>query len=218
MGRKAKIVLGAIALVGVLVGVWFVLSKRTESAFVQKYRVYNELAAAHVNAAYIPAAGENPLRQELDSSLAHVLVDTALNNAERRTLAQHGIELANQIELEIDDIGTKGADVDRAILDLEAENTLAATGAIGEVIELAKRRAAIINDIRGLSYRANYETTKIFQRVIDDDGTLTEEHVLALNRAVPEVEEQFDKRAGLYQELQEISDKIDHTVKEMAGE
>lgn len=169
------------------------------------YETYVSLAQAHREAALLPGAPNNPIRQELNRELLLVL-SPSLSASERLQHAQDGMRLLALAEQQIDEIGEAGAKVDTLVAKMQVESLtgFAQGGMTWEMITLAKRRSAIIADIRGLSYRANFEAKKILDRVIVDDGQLTATHVTALNEAIPEMEEQFDRRSNLYAELEKI--------------
>ena len=76
------------------------------------------------------------------------------------------------------------------------------------VIGLAREEFGIVADIRGLSYGANFHTAEIFNRIVLDKGELTESYVAELNHEVPLVEEQFNKRANLYTQLEDVSNRM----------
>jgi hypothetical protein len=84
-----------------------------------------------------------------------------------------------------------------------------------DVVTLAQSQAAIIADIRGLSYRANFHTAQIFSRIVDDQGSLTDAHIAELNNLIPKVEDQFDQRSNLYSELERVGDRIQMALEEL---
>lgn len=198
------------ASVGVLVlcGV-FVYTMLQSSRFEKEFAAYDALATAHEAAAYLPGSSNNPVRQDLNRLLSEVLVQ-GLSAHDRLALADQGLEQLANLEKQIDAIGEAGEKVDAAVARMQVDSvgTVSSSIATHELLTLAKKRSAIIADIRGLSYRANFETKKIFDRVIADKGALTKEHVLDLNEQIPIVEEQFNRRSDLYAELQSISQEI----------
>jgi hypothetical protein len=111
----------------------------------------------------------------------------------------------------IDAVGEVGEDVTKALLAMEEEASVASLTGFGvekNIIDLAHRRLNIIADIRGLSYRANHDTKTIFDRVLADRGALTSAHSASLDRLLPEVEEQFNRRSNLYLELDDVGSRI----------
>ncbi len=180
--------------------------------FKKSYEIYATLSGLHVNVALLPAVGDNPIRQELNRMLADVLA-TQLSENDRLVRAERGLFLLSALEKQIDAIGDSGEAVSKALGELESR----ATGSERqEVVDLALERVRIIGDIRGLSYRASYHTAEIFNRVIQDGGALTPEHVKELNDQIPLVEEQFDRRSGLYNQLESIGRRIDQAQNELS--
>lgn len=182
----------------------FVLAPHDVAAL-DRYAVAGD---AHADAAFLVGTAENPIRSELDRVLADVLM-RPMDDGERLALASHGKELLKTMETAIDAIGEREAEVVRALDELEssplAQSELTS---VGHVVDLAHTRADLIADIRGLSYRANYHTAQIFERVIDEGGILTPAHIASLNEDLPQVEEQFDRRSNLYVELESVSADI----------
>ncbi len=202
---RKKIVLGSVAAV-VAVGIGMVLyvtvlAPRDLAAL----ESYSRVGDAHEDAAFLVGMAENPVRFELDRVLADVLM-RPMEDAERRSLAVRGKELLKVLETQIDAIGVKEEESARA-LDVLSSSPLALSDItnVGEVVRLGTIRAQLIADIRGLSYRANYHTAQIFDRILAEEGALSAEHVASLNDDLPQVEEQFDRRSNLYVELEGVS-------------
>lgn len=186
-----------------------------------EYSSYRELMKRHENAAYIPGADENPIRQELNTTLARILTDK-MSDAERIALAKKGNLLLKESEKQIDAMGADNDAVNASIARIESGAQISfgfSTGGnnMTEVVTLAKKEMDVIADIRGLSYKANFETKKIFDRIITDKGKLTAAHMTALNDQIPEVEKQFNARTNLYTELQDTSALLDQKFSHMGG-
>lgn len=187
----------------------------SDYALTRAYRAYAEVAQRHDEAAYIPGLAENPLRRDLNSALIGALTEGRSSN-ERRTSAEEGRALLILAEGYIDAVGEVGKDVTIALSSLEdAGESIGvwyARDNIRTVVALAQKRLEIIADVRGLSYRANHHTKEIFDRIIADKGVLTDAHVIALNKLIPSVEEQFDLRSNLYVELEKTTNQITSTI------
>ncbi len=214
-----KIIVGiAIVFVVLLVAGWSIFRAQSSEEFSEKYMTYKALADAHETAAYLPGSPTNPIRQELNTVLSQVLT-SGLSMEERLRHAENGLALLKISERQIDAIGEHAEVVDRSILALEHSLPMSVIGTgMEEVIELAKRRAAIIADIRGLSYRANFHTSEILSRIVQDEGKLTDAHVIDLNAQIPQVEEQFDARANLYSELEGIDGQLERAYTSVHGQ
>lgn len=179
--------------------------------FSRAYAVYADAAQKHDEAAFIPALPDNPLRRDLNRALSDALSEEK-TPTERIARAREGLTLLVLAEGSIDAIGDVGKDAAEALSALDARahhpGVLHVRGEMLALIETARHRAEVVADIRGLSYRANHHTKEIFDQIIADGGALTQEHIAALNRLIPSVEEQFDQRSNLYEELETIGDDI----------
>ncbi len=204
-----KRVIALVAICLLAGGAMLYFASRSASHFAAQYSAYAALAHIQEQAAYVPAAPDNPVRQQLNLVLSLVL-DPTTSSIKRLADAKQGLTLLNQLGAQVDAIGDASDKANLAIAQMQIE-TLKDFGTSGQtlsLIDLAKQRSSIIEDIRGLSYRANYETETIFQRIVDDNGALTASHVTDLNSEIPNVEAQFDHRSNLYSQLEAVSATI----------
>lgn len=164
------------------------------------------------DAAFLPGAAGNPVRAAANRALAEVLTGT-LSPAERVERSADGQLLLKEIEKEIDAIPDA-----RAVADSARERLARRVYSLGgirhgsslrEMGDIATEQARLVEDIRGLSYGANYHTDKIFARVLADDGVLADSFVASLNDEIPQVEEQFNRRSNLYAELQQVDYRME---------
>ncbi len=176
-------------------------------AYTRAYGAYATAADRHTEAALIPAVAENPLRLDLNQALSDVL-NTSLTPAHRIERAEAGLALLILAEGRIDAIGEVGKDVTDAIADLDHASghwgLVYLRPTLRSLTEDARKRFEMVADVRGLSYRANHHTKEIFDRVITDNGTLTPEHASDLDRMLPALEEQFDRRSNLYEDIAKL--------------
>ncbi len=214
MTKKIKITGGVI--VAVTVAVLYALHSSND--FQKAYKTYNTLAKKHVEAAYIPGVPDNPVRQKLNGILSQVLA-RPMSPKERLSLAEQGLAALKEGEKQIDDIGTIGEKVQTAITYMEEKNNslgvLFSKSQGTRVITLAKEEFGIVADIRGLSYRANFHTAEIFNRIVLDKGELTKAYSSELNSQIPAVEEQFNKRSALYEQLKSVIGRMEKEVSTM---
>ncbi len=188
--------------------------------FVSAYDRYQEKAKIQEDAAYLPGTTGNPLRQQLNQTLSEVL--TKETSTERRLfLAHQGLSTIDQANREVDIIGTTGTDVSDTVAMMTAAansvGNLYGRGTMVELIALAKEQMDIIENIRGLSYRANFETAEIFKRIIVDHGTLTAGYTTELNNQIPKVEEQFNSRENYYVALESNVNRMEQKMALMKG-
>lgn len=195
----------------------FAYHRYTLYRFEEAYQAYATAAARHDEAATIPMRSDNPLRRDLNEALTLVLTPEA-SSEERLKRAREGLALLVLAEGNIDAVGDVGADATAAVLAMEdAVDPLSFTAYPKEraLIELAHRRLSAIADVRGLSYRANHDTKTIFDQIIADSGELTVEHSTKLERLLPEVEEQFNRRSNLLIEVESLETDIRKTFAEI---
>ncbi len=181
------------------------------SRFEKSFGAYDAAERAYEESAFKPGAEENPVRQQVNQLLAQVL-QVEMSQGERIEMARQGIAHLDDIEDQIDDVKEKGDVVAPLLASVEkgarSPGNAAKRSDLLEIVKLGKRQAEIIADIRGLSYRADYYTTEIFERVIDDQGLITDDHKTYLNGQIPQLEEQFNKRSNLYRELADNRSKL----------
>lgn len=208
-GPRALLVL-CIALLGFCIFLY--LGMYAHARFDDAYAVYAVESKKHNENAFLPGASGNPLRRELNKVLAEVL-GKQMTAPERLALSNRGLLLLQGIERQIGAINDSSAAVQEALSDMDRQaqsfSNGYARGPMLEIVTLAKDELRFIEDIRGLSYRTNFHTAEIFNRVVADHGELTDAHIQELNDQLPKVEEQFNLRANLYTELERTSYKIE---------
>jgi hypothetical protein len=184
---------------------------RSDAAFSHAYLDYAAVADDADTATYVPTATNNPLREEINAALVQVLGNTT-SSGDRLKAAEHGLALLQDSEQEIDAISPKSDDVDSTISEMEKSlspgDAAFQRGDPQKIIAFAKERQAAISDIRALSYRADFETGKIFQHVVDSKGVLTSGYVSELNNDIPAAEDEFNKRQNRYNDLADLLSSI----------
>lgn len=214
--RRVIGLVGIILITIVIAGALIV--NRSRASFEETYVAYAALVGEYTNAAYLPAAGNNPVRDRVNRLLVEVLAKD-FAQADRLASAKEGLQRLEEIEAQIDVMGSTGEQVTAAIDAMEksahAVGNIPARGKMSSIVELARTQVSIVSDIRGLSYRANFETAEIFQRVIDDGGVLADSFIIELNNKLPEIEKDFDARTNLYSELTSIGERIQQTHAEL---
>lgn len=203
---QISIAVSVIALV--LIGVAWHLSER---ALGRDASAFSSAQRAYAQAAFLPGSSTNDERELLNRSLATVLANTA-TPAARLAAAQASDQLLHDIELEIHAIADARDAAASARATLAARRhsfaALRYHAALGDVDALAARQSSIIEDIRGLSYAANYHTGQIFQHIRADKGVLTPAYTAFLNSEIPQMEQEFNKRSNLYLELESIDSQL----------
>jgi hypothetical protein len=188
----------------------------SSSRFARDYEVYAFLAKTHQDKAYIPGAPNNPVRIELNQVLSDVL-GTPMSTKDRLASSKKGLLLVEELDKQIEDISKAGdaADIAIAKMQIDMLDAFSISQRARELVALAKKRAAIISDIRAYSYRADFEVEKIFNHIIADGGRLRDAYILELNAAIPALEVQFDSRQNLYNDLQAIDREIEQKAEDL---
>lgn len=217
MSRSLRIIAVVLVLASILLLIGWQLSVRSlardAAAFARAEHAYSQTA-------FLPGSSSNDERALLNRALSTALSNT-VTPAARLAAAQTSDQLLHDIETEIDDIAHARDSAASARAALAAHRySLAAVryhSALGEVDALAAKQSSIIEDIRGLSYGANYHTGQIFQHIRSDQGVLTPAYVTLLNSEIPRMEEEFNKRSNLYVELESVDSQLSHALDALPG-
>jgi hypothetical protein len=181
--------------------------------FDHAYRNYAVAAGAADAAAYLPAAGNNPVRQDLNNVLIQALGNSKLSDQERLEHARDGLELVGQLDKQVDAIthGLEAADIAAQEMNASSDilSNIFAKGLPQKIVGLAHRRHDAISDIRAYSYRADSQARQIFERIAQENGVLSQNYIRELNNLVPAQEEEFNQRTNRYSDLQAIGLEID---------
>ena len=212
--KKLIILIVGISIIGAIAW-WALMSGVRTSA--HSYEALERETDTYIAATFLPGADGNPVRNELNRMLGESLSDI-LSETERLERARRGLVLLDELERQIDAIGETKSSLDARLTALDEELAYIPSLLSGDrrrLREHVERLYVITDDIRGLSYRANYHTSQIFERIIDDGGTLTAEHVTFLNGQIPQIETQFDERTNLYAELESIESALGVLYKDL---
>ena len=213
--RTTTLIVGVILFVAIGLALDAFLASRR---FRNQYQAYSAAETEYETAAYKPAVGSNPIRQEVSYILVQVL-QVPMSDATRLGFAKQGIAHLNDMEGEIDAIKVESDNVGPLIdtLEITAGNigNIRNRAKMRELVALARKNVSTISDIRGLSYRTDFYTDEVFERIIDDQGKMTPEHVTYLNDLIPQLEAQFNQRTNLYTRLGEDSKKLKQLAVEL---
>ena len=185
-------------------GLWW-YDNHEFARFNDSYTTYLNKAAIQQNAAFIPGAAANQLRNQINQTLSQVLA-SGVKPKDRLQLAHQGLDLIIFSNNQIDAIGEAAPDVEAAANSMDeaasSPGNMFRKAKMDEIVSIAKQELYTIEDIRGLSYRANFQTAEVFNHIIADNGNLTNAYVNELNNDLPAAEEQFNKRQDAYADLQ----------------
>lgn len=193
-------------------GGYYLLAQRSAASFAAMYEEYASLAAEADNAAFLPGAQNNPVRQQLNTVLQELLFERT-SRERRLELVGVGLELLEKSKEQLDLLTVRkdAADAQAARMQVSVLNAVNAASEAKMLVAYAKERSALISDIRAYSFKANFEMQQIFDRIREDEGQLTNAHIAQLNSQVPKVEREFDKRSTLYRALEEVGGRMDDT-------
>ena len=165
----------------------------------------------HKAAVFLPGSGNNSARQDLNIILGKVLTKT-MTDSERLSDSHLGIERIEEVQRQIEKIEETGVlmdkDIDRfeknigALPKKEREYAKAMTSST--VLYREKTR-----EIEKFLYKINNDGGEIFERIIIENGALSEKHIIALNEHIPEAETNFDTLSFLYMDLVKIKKEIE---------
>ena len=197
-------VLGVVLCIVSVAGVWW-YDNHARNAFGRAYSKYQIAAAIQQNAAFVPGAEANPVRDSLNRTLAQLLAKDT-KPAERLVLANQSLQLIAQLNTQIDTIGDTAPAVTSSIATMEtaaqSPGNVLHRSAMLRMVHLAQKQMATIEDIRGLSYRADFEITQICDHITANKGVLLDQYVIELNDELPAMEKQFNDRENSYADLQ----------------
>jgi len=212
--KKLIILIVGISIIGAIAW-WALMSGVRTSA--HSYEALERETDTYIAATFLPGADGNPVRNELNRMLGESLSDI-LSETERLERARRGLVLLDELERQIDAIGETKSSLDARLTALDEELAYIPSLLSGDrrrLREHVERLYVIADDIRGLSCRANYHTSQIFDRIITDGGVLTVEHITFLNGQIPQIETQFDERTNLYAELESIESALGILYKDL---
>jgi len=179
--------------------------------FAQAYRDYAVAANISDLGALVPGAANNPVRMQINDILTQVLANK-MSDAQRLALSKQGLNLLTYSKNQIDAMTPKSDASDAAEKKMEdSTDFITSTFSNGlpqKIITLAKERHAAISDIRAYSYRADADTQRIFEHIVNDNGALPDSYIQELNNDEPAEEAQFSDRQNRYYDLQNISGEI----------
>jgi hypothetical protein len=188
--------------------------------FARAYRDYAVLANTSDLGAIVPGAANNPVRVQINDVLTQVLANK-MTDRERLALSEEGVNLLTYSENQIDAISPKLDATDASAKNMAASTdfitSVFAKGLPEKIIALTKARSGAISDIRAYSYRADFDTKKIFEHIVSEKGALPYSYVQELNSDIPAEEEQFNSRQNRYNDLQNTVSEIKDDFSEFAS-
>lgn len=175
------------------------------------YTVLIEALEINETTVFLPGSGNNSSRQNLNMILEKVLTKT-MTDSERLSDSHLGIERIEEVRKQIEKIGATNALMDKAINEFEKDTSTLPKKErehAKKIILSAKIYREKTCEIEKFLYTINDDGKNIFERIITEDGILSEEHITALNEHIPEAEINFDTLSFLYMDLIKIKKEIE---------
>ncbi len=190
----------------------------SKKQFMKFFEKYQEVSTIQQDAAFTPAAATNSKRESLNQTLASILApNTPAPN--RVVLATQALQLIKQMNSEIDVIGEDTDPVASAVEELELlakkPGNMYNRARMLVLVDQAQKEMATIEDIRGLSYRANFEIVQVCNRILFERGVLSQAYTRELNDKLPDVEAEFTERQNAYADLQKDMYVIDQNFSKL---
>jgi hypothetical protein len=182
------------------------------NAFEEAYVRYNTETQAQDQAAFRPGSASSPARQELNSILMQTL-SPHTSSSTRLELASRGLVVLNTIDKEINLIGVRTPSVLATISEMVEHQMGFVPGSdlhsyAEDLIGYATSKQDLIETVVDTTTEMNLSAQIIFDRIIHDDGALTEAHILELNEQVDGTEILFDRLSRSYMQIQELNGRV----------
>jgi hypothetical protein len=190
----------------------FAGEKGTSVAFVEAYGNYNEIASRVEALTSLPSTEGNTSRQELLSLLNSMLTET-MDDAKREGLARIAFTHVDTIKKEIDAAQASQAKLYAVLQDFDNAarvfHGIELRTKAENIVALARKRAELSARITSILAETNDHTYAIVTRILGENGTLTQEHITAINDATKAAEERHVTLETLSKELAQKKDELD---------
>ena len=214
--KRSKLMVLPIVIIAVCTLVWFSYRYfepiNVDAIFSSLVR-YEEAVIDHEMAVVTPGAKSNTSRIELDAILVKILTEP-MEEAVRINYSKMALEkidiLDKQIALVYEAGSVVEVRIDSLVLASKSVKGIEAKMKVGEIINLAIKQKGIIDEIDVLTKVITDSTRSIFDRIIEDGGMLTDEHMVSLNNQITEAETRFDKRTSLFSEMDKNKKAIEN--------
>lgn len=182
----------------------FAGEKGTSIAFIDSYSEYDEIATEVEALVHLPGVGENADRAELLSLLNSILTET-MSGTQRESLARIAFTHLDTIKKEIDAAQTAQARLYAVLQDFDNASRvfhgIELRRKADAIVALARKRAELSSRITSVLSETSEQTYAIVTRILADQGSLTQEHIIEINNATAEAEKRFATLEDLYQDL-----------------
>lgn len=193
--------------------------KRSDTLSVRKIVLEHQETLNNLHAhTFLPGSGDNENRKELNAHLNLVLTGN-LNNDERFRISKAGLAFAHKIQEEIYTIekkreGFRSTKKTIASLQNNTQNKRTKNG-LSTLVAQSDKYIQKTLEAQQLLSSMNDQTAAIFERILENNGSLTETHIRELNKAIPKAEQNFDDLFFLYKDLENRRTNIKQTIAEI---
>ncbi len=184
--------------------------------FIEAYGDYVEIADEVERLVHIPGNKGNDERTKLLGLLQSILTQDM--DAERRgQLAQLALSNLGTIKDETHVAQAGQARLYVALQDLDTATRMFRSKDLRErtqnIVAMARRRAEASAHAMSVLAETNEQTQVILERIVQEGGALTYEHIVAINDATNDAEARFDMLRSLYDELLSQKESLDTEFK-----
>lgn len=181
--------------------------------FVAVAEEYSVAYAKYEPVIHTPGSGSNRARRGV-ASLLNIVLMGDIENEQRIALSEQALGLVDVLDQQVDEITSKNQDILTHGAEVKAMSKqvhgYGASQHAEDIALLVDKRLLYIEEVADLLSQMNVQTRTVFERVIDDGGTMSDEHIMELNSQLSQAEEQYDRLSFIYTELANGNDDFEN--------
>jgi hypothetical protein len=189
-------------------------------AFIDTYGDYAEVADRVDLLVHLPGAAGNTDRAELRQLLENILTEQ-LEPARRDALARLAFKNLDTINKEIDAAQAAQAELYERLQELDNAarvfRAMQLRSKAEEVVTYARKRAELSARVTAVLAETHEQTYAIITRVLEEEGVLSDAHIIDINDSTSTAEARHDTLSGLYVELSEQRERLEKAFGEFAA-
>ena len=177
----------------------------TPDSFVRTFQAYEKSLLRSNKAVLTPSSQKNTPRQKLNRNLQSLLTEN-IEDTERISVSEESLLYVEEIYDQIVDAKKQVEILENSLRKLDSslvsihKNSSAKDIADG-IIRHADIHYTKTSQIIDLLFSMNSDSLEIMERIIKEDGKLTQDHIIYLNDTIPEAEQNFDTLSLLYRDI-----------------
>jgi hypothetical protein len=174
-------------------------------AFIDTADAYDSIYIEYEPILHSPGSGSNVARRATGMMLNAALT-ADMDEVQRTKLSKDALVQVSTLEGQVERIEGAGVTLREHTHLLEdaagrVRGYKAGTAA-NEMNAIAQERVLYIEELREILEGMNAQTRSIFERIIDDGGAMTDDHLRSLNQDLDGAEQQYDRLSAIYGELE----------------